>query len=465
MKNIENLFFTSLHFLKQLYFIFHVCWIFFNESYLYYFIDNDYTLFIENITKQLANINILYVKIFQSIALNNHFIDDKINNVLLKFTDNAPWNKNDICFETLLKLKNEYNICFNNDNDNPDNYNEIIDSSDIFLVKPINSGMISLVFKVYNKLTKEALIIKLKRNNIEEKLNSAIDNLLFFINIISYLPLFRKYKIQEIVNKNIDIIKHQTNFHEEVENIIKMKKNCEKLQYIIIPSAVKKVTEKYPNVILMEYIDGLKIGEVNKQHYEDFAKQVFKFGFITTMIYGFSHGDLHSGNILFIKDDDDKQYNYKIGIIDFGIMYAIDEEFREKIFDIFSNMFTLPPNETAEKILLSGFMEPVEILKNLPKEKYDYILSMSTNMLDETLNVSKKANQLQLYKFLVNFNNYLNTQKIIDMGLKLSDQFVKFQLVLAMSHGITLLLCKDEYINIANKAINELFHTDFLDFE
>jgi len=451
-----------IYFFTQIYFIYHVFWIFLTELFLYRFVDKDYTLFIEKITNKLANINILYVKIFQSIALNNRFIDDKINNILLKFTDNAPWNKNDICFDTLLELRKEYINFHNENNENNDIYNE---DDDIYSIEPINSGMISLVFKSYNKLTNEPIIIKLKRKNIEEKLTNAIDNLLFLIKIISYMPFIKKYKIQEIVERNIDIIKHQTDFHEEVENIIKIRMNCENLKYIIIPNVFDKVTKKYPNVIMMEYIEGIKIDQIEKEDYEPFAKQVLKFGIITSIIHGFTHGDLHSGNILFIKDENNIKYKYKIGILDFGIMYIIEKEFKENLFDVFTNIFNEQPNVTAEKILLSGFMEPVELLKNLPEEKYNYLLNMATSMLDETLNTSKKANQIQLYKFLVNFNNYLNTQKIIDIGLKPSDQFVKFQLVLAMSHGITLLLCKEDYIMIANKVINELFHTEFLDYE
>ena len=455
-----------IYFFKQIYFIYNVFWIFLTELFLYRFVDKDYTLFIEKITNKLANINILYVKIFQSIALNNRFIDDKINNILLKFTDNAPWNKNDICFDTLLELRKEY-INFENENENNGNENNDIynEDDDIYSIEPINSGMISLVFKSYNKLTNEAIIIKLKRKNIEEKLTNAIDNLLFLIKIISYMPFIKKYKIQEIVERNIDIIKHQTDFHEEVENIIKIRRNCENLKYIIIPNVFDKVTKKYPNVIMMEYIEGIKIDQIEKEDYEPFAKQVLKFGIITSIIHGFTHGDLHSGNILFIKDENNIKNKYKIGILDFGIMYIIEKEFKENLFDVFTNIFNEQPNVTAEKLLLSGFMEPVELLKNLPEEKYNYLLNMATSMLDETLNTSKKANQIQLYKFLVNFNNYLNTQKIIDIGLKPSDQFVKFQLVLAMSHGITLLLCKEDYIIIANKVMNELFHTEFLDYE
>jgi hypothetical protein len=94
----------------------------------------DYSYFIDKITYRLANSNILYVKIFQAIALNNNLIDDKTNNKLLRFTDNAPWSYSDINFEELIEVSNKYDIVF------PYGYE-----------LPINSGMISLVFKGYKK--------------------------------------------------------------------------------------------------------------------------------------------------------------------------------------------------------------------------------------------------------------------------------------------------------------------------
>ena len=42
------------------------------------------------------------------------------------------------------------------------------------------------------------------------------------------------------------------------------------------------------------------------------------------------------------------------------------------------------------------------------------------------------------------------------------DDFVKSQLVLAMAHGVTLTLCKDNYITMMDKSINELFHTNLI---
>ena len=60
------------------------------------------------------------------------------------------------------------------------------------------------------------------------------------------------------------------------------------------------------------------------------------------------------------------------------------------------------------------------------------------------------------------FKEYLSKDELMNIGIKPSDDFVKSQLVLAMSHGVTLTLCKDEFITLMDKVINELFHMNIL---
>ena len=56
----------------------------------------------------------------------------------------------------------------------------------------------------------------------------------------------------------------------------------------------------------------------------------------------------------------------------------------------------------------------------------------------------------------------MSKNELLQLGLRPSENFVKTQLALAMSHGVTLTLCKDDYINLTDQVLNELFHTKFL---
>jgi len=431
--------------IKGFIFLLNILFIFGTEALIYTFY-RDFPSFIDRLTIRLSSINILWVKVFQACALNNSLIDDQINNKLLQFTDNAPWSYSDINLYNLIELSDKYNLLLKGGYE-----------------VPINAGMISLVFKAYDRNNNDKpVIIKMKRKNIEQQLNDAIDNLLFTMYVLSFIPVFNKYQIAEVVNKNIDIIRHQTNFLEEVENMKRIKNNCKNLKYIKIPSAVKEVTEEYPDCILMEYIEGIKINQIQKEDYEGFAKQVMKFGFVTTIVHGVTHGDLHGGNILFIKDKNDEKYPYKIGVIDFGIIYEVENQYKGLIFDVLTQIFESTPRESSIKLLNCGIIDPPGILQQIPKEDYESILNFTTEIMDETVNSSKKANQVQLYKFISKLKEYLNNSRIANIGIKPSDNFVKTQLVLAMSHGVTLTLCNDDFISLADKVINELFHTNMM---
>ena len=435
---------TIFNFLKEIVFIFKVLYIIGSEV-IYYVIFRNYLKFIDNITHRLASVNILYVKIFQAIASNNNLIDDKTNNKLLKFTDNAPWSYEDINLRDIINMSEKYNV-------NLKSGYEV----------PINSGMISLVFKAYDKETGKPLIIKLKRNNIDNKLNDSIKNLQTFMYLLSFIPIINKYQLTEVVNKNIDIIKHQTNFLEEVDNMIRIKENCKNLKYVKIPSVNKDVTIEFPNIILMEYIVGIKLNEIKEEDYEGFAKIVMKFGFVTTIVHGVTHGDLHGGNILFIKNEKEEKYKYKIGVIDFGIIYELESGYKGLLFEVFTQMFNTSPRDSAIKILNSGIIDPPGILQQIPNHHYENIVKFTSEIIGETVNSYKKANQIQIYKFLYKFKQYLTKKEISNMGIRPSDNLVKTQLVLSMSHGVTLTLCKDDFMTLADKVINELFHTNML---
>lgn len=429
-------------FIKGVLFICRVIYVISSETILYG-IFRDYSNFIDRITRNLAAINILYVKVFQAFASNNCLIDDETNNQLLKFTDNAPWTMDDINLRDINSICYENNLRFNTETE-----------------LPVNTGMISLVFKLYNKDTNTPVILKMKRNQIEEKLIDAICNLQTFMYLLSFFPIINKYRFAELVDKNINIIQHQTNFTEEIDNMERIKNNCKHLKYVKIPCVYKDVTVKYPNAILMEYIDGIKLNEIEEEDYEGFAKQVIKFGFVTSIIHGVTHGDLHEGNILFIKDNNEEKYKYKIGVIDFGIIYDLGDGFRGLLFDVFTNIFNTDPKDSAVKLLNSGLIDPPNILSQIPKKHYDNIIEFTSKIIQETMSTSTKMNQIQIYKFLSTLKDYLSDKDIANIGIRPSDNFVKTQLVLAMSHGVTLTLCKSDFASLADKVLNELFHTN-----
>jgi len=429
---------------RRLLFLFHIGFILFTELFLY-FIYRDYSQSIDRLTIRLSKINILYVKIFQAFALNNSLIDEKTNDKLMRFTDNAPYTSSDIDLPTLYDVADKYNIQLQLQRSTNDR-SEII---------PMNSGMISLVFKGYERETKNPVVIKMKRKHIQQKLDKAIDNLLFSIYVLSFLPYINKYNVSEVIHKNIDMIRHQTDFLEEIENMAVIRNNCKHLKYVKIPTAKREVTETYPDVIMMDFISGIKINEIEECDYEGFAKQLVKFVIVTIMFHGVSHGDLHGGNLLFIKDTNDKKYPYKIGVFDFGIVYSLNDEYQLQLFDFISNLMKRPARESAEFFFKTKTFEPHDIFSKIPKDDYDTILSFTEKLLNEIICDSKNANQLQIYKLISILNDYMSS-KLAHFGIRISDDFVKFQMVIAMLHGVAFTICKNDVFPVLDSVLNDM---------
>ena len=424
--------------------------------------EKDKKKYISAFCSKLASKNILFVKMFQAIALNKGIISDETNNELLSFTDNAPWDYDDIDWETIYSLQENDNICFTHGH------------------QPINSGMISLVFRGEHKKTKESLIIKMKKKNIEAKLDAAIDEVIFLMVILSCIPMFKSFEIEQLVSKNFKLIKQQTNFKEEIDNTKLIKNNCKNLKYVKIPQIHEEYTKIYPNIIVMEFIVGTPITKVHKNDYEEFAKCIMKFSFFTLLVNGTMHGDLHAGNILFIKNETNVSSaisadaatdvvattgagvvacEYQIGVIDFGVLCKVDDEFKHTLFDLFADMLTLPPREVAIKIVNSGMFEPKHLLRDLPPQHFEYLIDIISDILKDVFKKKNGATQFKLYDAIFLIKTYLNKNKLMSNKIKFSDNFVKIQMSMAMAHGVTLKLCDYDCIEMSNNVFNDMFHT------
>ena len=407
-------------------------------TYLDFLCDNNYPLFIKNITRSLASKNILYVKLFQAISLNNNLIDGAMNQELIKYTDSVPYCSDDIDWEVMTNLKIVYGIDF------------------LSNTTPINAGMISLVYKMNDGIENQEVVVKIKRVGIEEKLNDAIEKIQFMINLLTCIPWLNQFNLLESFNKNILVLKNQLDFEQEVQNTMRMKNDCRNLKYIKIPKVYESVTKLFPNVIVMEYISGLHISQLEENDYEPFAKLVVKYGVVSSFMNGFGHGDLHAGNILFIKNG---VCDYKLGLIDFGIVLNIHEDVRNKFIGIFYDFFNKPPVEISNDFL-SCFIEPKKVFQKLPKEHKETLVQITEKIIENVIHGSKSANQSKLFEFIIHFNHYLSHNDLKKHGLYFNDDFIKMQMGLAMAQGVCLCLCKNNYIEIANQVSNEMFHND-----
>lgn len=428
-------------FLYNISFLFQLIFIFASElcSFRFHGSSSKYT---DNILRRLAKSNILNVKVFQAIALNNSWISDETNQLLLKYTDQAPWDYTDVDYASLDE------ICRENDL-------ELINQG-----MPINSGMISVVYKAIKGKEGKTVAIKMKRKNIDKRLEESIHNLNFLLHCLTFVPMLQMYAIPQSIQENIDSLKEQTNFIQEVDNMILIQQNFKRLNYIVIPHVYKDITLKHHDVIVTDFVEGDQVIKVAKEDREEYADLLNKFVFISLFVHGVSHGDLHGGNILFLKDGNKK----KIGLLDFGVLYKLSSDFRETLFEFCLGIFTEDLEKFAKQTLDSAFFSPRGVMNTLKEEDRNYILLLIETFVEEIREKKTDANQMNIYNFFFDLNLFAKEHQLEKYGIRLSDDFIKLQMFIAMSQGVTYELAGEKYVELANEALDNLFKKTLCQF-
>ena len=139
---------------------------------------------IENITNKLEKINIIYVKIFQSLCLDNNILNENEKEYLLKYTDNVPYTNDEIEYEFLNSLEEKYGITLES-------------------LEPINAGIVGLAFNgIHKKENDSKVIIKILKKDITNKINKALHEVLLAGYILQFIPLLNNLNLYKLILDN-----------------------------------------------------------------------------------------------------------------------------------------------------------------------------------------------------------------------------------------------------------------------
>jgi ubiquinone biosynthesis protein len=404
----------------------------FGTEYISYLLGRDKDTCIKNVIDKLSKSNILYVKILQGLSTNTNF-SPEILNYINKYTDSVPYTNKDI---DKSFMRNINDINYNN------NEELLCLTSEV----PIKSGVIALIYE--GMIGNQKVVIKVKKNNIYNKLLQSLDEIDIFLKIISFFPYIKYLNTSDIIKENRKYLLEQTDFIKEINNNENVYKNFENSEDFVIPKVYRKYTEKYPNMIVMDYINGNKINNVVNDDKEEYSKLVAKFGLQCVLKHSIYHGDLHPGNILFINENGKKQ----IGILDYGIIGKITKEEKNIFLDFLYALSIEKNDRKAIELLINKLVEPKSIIDKLTNEEYNYLFENIRYLINNTLNTKKRSSSLgpdELYninKILYNNNLYIRKS------------FSRLEIAIAISESI----CKElsynnSYMDSIKESLNELF--------
>ena len=377
--------------------------------------------FVETLSKD----NIFYIKIFQGIGSNTNIFNEKQSEYLKKFLDKVPYK--------ISELYDELNQELNKVGEKNEELKIDLDTLEI-----INSGIIGIVYKA--KMNDKTIVIKVIKNNIRNKIYDALNEYEKIIKVLKYFSLFKFYYIDDIFYSNKELLLKQLDFMFEVENMKIFYENNKHTDYIEIPYVYEEFTKNNNKIIVMDYLDGKKLNEIEEEDKDNYLEQLVNFSFKSILFNRTFHCDLHPGNIIFL--DNPK----KLGIIDYGIIGNITKEEQENIYNFFNEIFKNKNYEEGSKILINTCSK---VINQDTYIKYNE---------DTVKKLAKLTNDLVNDKLNLDANFIYKVNKVLyKENLKLAEFFCKIELSFGISDSVCKqLLNNSNLIHIATNMFEKL---------
>jgi predicted unusual protein kinase regulating ubiquinone biosynthesis (AarF/ABC1/UbiB family) len=395
----------------------------------YYFIKYKLNLTTSNsaiisVCNSLIHKNYLFTKVVQW-GVQEVYSDaniqgnDELKSYFSIFSNSVPYMQHEL-HASLSSIKNIIEFAKSR------NDNLVLENDNI----PTNSGSVAIIFKA--RLNDAPVIIKVLRPNIRKRIEHDIKAVLFFFDnlfIRNFIGYYIKLNFKTFIQNNSETLLNQCDFISEVNNALLFKDNLKNKKNIIIPHVYKHYTEAHNEVIVMEYIDGSIAKNVPLELLKQHIETLQSFFFESLFRYNILHGDFHLGNIIMAE-------NNMIGIIDFGIVYALTDDTSNQLFDVL--------------FLCLNFKHKKKLLRTIIR-----FLCLNANTHDE------------IYKKLINdkeVNDMISVEFTANLIIKLinkimSQEYIGVQkdvcnLMLASMSGIQTI----EYVN-DNKSLDFLVHS------
>jgi predicted unusual protein kinase regulating ubiquinone biosynthesis (AarF/ABC1/UbiB family) len=434
----------------------------FTRHYIVYKLSNkkpeDYNNMVKNITMKISTKNIFFTKIFQAFANNNNLVDKELFNYFITYTDNVKYDTHEIDYDGLYDL---INIATKNGD-------ELILNSDI----PIKSGNIALVYT--GKLNGKNIVIKYRRNNITEKFNKSMNELKLLVNISKKIPYLCDLNINDLFEENLEIMTNQLNFLNEVNNIEIFYEKFKDVNTICVPNVYKYFTEHNPCAIIMDKLEGKRIENILHEDKFEYSKILSRFNLKCVFYDAIYHADLHSGNVIFMKEmclrgdnpnnpnnpnnPDSKELipTMKIGILDYGIIGTMTRE-EQNIFFLFFKTLVSKNHKNLSTFIVENLSEKIDKSRPDISEGYKNILiyEISNICYNVLSNDTKFFGGEEIYEI----NKILKTQ-----NLQFSKFFCRVELAIAISENVcNSLATNSSYIEQMMIAFKDIFGAEIDD--
>ena len=207
----------------------------------------------------------------------------------------------------------------------------------------------------------------------------------------------------------------------------------------------------------MDYIEGKRIEHIDSNDKDEYSKILSRFNLKCVFYDGIYHADLHSGNVIFIKDepvtDADSRPKLKIGVIDYGIIGTMTREEQNVFFMFFKVLVSKNYRDLAE-FIVDNLSDKICVEKpEINDPQKEAIVNEIDELCSRVLSVDNKFfGGEEIYEI----NKILKKE-----NMKFSKFFCRVELAIAISENVCNSLCKKlSYLEQMMIAFKEIFGDD-----
>lgn len=197
----------------------------------------------------------------------------------------------------------------------------------------------------------QKVVVKVQRPHLKHLIHGDIKILKRFERILQNKTILGKVcNVSEIIDVFERQITKELDYLTEAINTEAFYREFYDNPEIVVPRVYSEYTTAC--ILTMDYVEGERVDEFEKRHYT----QEQKMGYARNMLLavfkplfenGLFHGDPHPGNVLFQED-------YRIVLIDFGIVGRFDRKLRRLVADLMVALSERDVPEVMNTILETG---------------------------------------------------------------------------------------------------------------
>jgi ubiquinone biosynthesis protein len=204
----------------------------------------------------------------------------------------------------------------------------------------------------------KTVAVKVQRPNITEIIDADLDIMQTLAQLMErYLRWSYFLNPVALVKEFSHNIRRELDFRIEADNMRLYARNLSGTEWVHVPEVYYRdcCTQR---VIIMEYIEGIQISDIERLVAEGYDLKVIahrgiELGFRTILEHGFFHADPHPGNIIILPGN-------VICLLDYGMMGTLSPNYRTKLRKLLFYVINDDEKRTSRSLL--GLMEYSEIM-------------------------------------------------------------------------------------------------------